>query len=262
MARFLVFTLAGPVMAFGDVAPGERRGSASRPSRSALLGLIAAALGLRREDLRQARLAAMLAFAVRIDSAGHRLVDFHTTLTAPTRRGRRFATRREEVGAPDRSIVLSQRSYYVDAAFTIVALGLTQDHFSLEDLAAALARPRLSIHAGRRACPLGLPPAAEVIEARSLPAALDTYDVLQARNAARGRLRGAFDIPASAPATLAIDVAFAERDLMGAARVNRREERRDVPVDRTRWQFAPRTELVAELGDQAAVDQAAPGATP
>ena len=65
MARFLVFTLAAPLMSFGDVAPCERCVGFDRPSRSALSGLISAALGLRRDDSRQAALAASLAFAVR-----------------------------------------------------------------------------------------------------------------------------------------------------------------------------------------------------
>jgi CRISPR system Cascade subunit CasD len=176
MPCFLVFTLAGPLMAFGDVAPGERRVGVDRPGRSALLGMLAASLGLRREDERQQQLASSLAFAIRVDSPGETLVDYHTTQTAPARRGRRFATRREELEVDDLGTILSQRAYRTDAAFTVAAINVGDGPFSLRQIADSLARPMWPLHVGRRACPLGLPPAAALIEADDVPAALASYD--------------------------------------------------------------------------------------
>ena len=48
--RFLVFTLYSPLGSFGEIAVGERRMSWARPGRSAVLGLVAAALGYERTE--------------------------------------------------------------------------------------------------------------------------------------------------------------------------------------------------------------------
>ena len=47
---FLVFQLQAPLAAWGDIAVGECRPTMAYPGQSALLGLLAAALGVRRED--------------------------------------------------------------------------------------------------------------------------------------------------------------------------------------------------------------------
>jgi CRISPR system Cascade subunit CasD len=247
MPCFLVFTLAGPLMAFGDVAPGERRVGVDRPGRSALLGMLAASLGLRREDERQQMLASSLAFAIRVDSPGEALVDYHTTQTAPARRGRRFATRREELAVDDLGTILSQRAYRTDAAFTVAAISVADGPFSLRQIADSLTRPIWPLHVGRRACPLGLPPAAALIEADDVPAALVFYDESEDKIPERATLRRAFRLGARAGAALAAEAAFAERNLLGAARIQRHESRRDEPGSRTRWQFSSRVEIIAHL---------------
>ena len=48
---FLVFQLQGPMAAWGDTAVGEFRPSLDAPGLSSLVGLLGAALGLRREDV-------------------------------------------------------------------------------------------------------------------------------------------------------------------------------------------------------------------
>ncbi|PAP57596.1 type I-E CRISPR-associated protein Cas5/CasD, partial [Salmonella enterica subsp. enterica serovar Braenderup] len=50
MSQYLVFQLHGPMASWGVDAPGEVRHSQAQPSRSALLGLLAAALGIRRDE--------------------------------------------------------------------------------------------------------------------------------------------------------------------------------------------------------------------
>ena len=247
MTRFLVFTLAAPLMSFGDVAPGERRVSFDRPSRSALIGLIAAALGLWRDDSRQAGLADSFAFAVRVDASGRRLTDYHTTQTAPARKNRRFATRREELLAEDLGTILSQRAYLTDAAFTIVALDAAPGPFSLDDIAGALMSPKLPIHAGRRACPLGLPPNPFLTDAPTVPEAFAAYDARENTLEARACLRRLYGLAPEGPAMVALDDAFEQHGLLGTIQINRRETRRDVPVDRLRWQFSLRNESVGHL---------------
>ncbi len=50
MTEFLCFRLHGPLASWGDIAVGERRPTSPHLSRSAVLGLVAGALGIRRDD--------------------------------------------------------------------------------------------------------------------------------------------------------------------------------------------------------------------
>src|SRR5689334_9905919 len=102
MPSFLTFTLAAPLASFGSIAVGERRASSDRPAKSAILGLVAGALGIEREDNEaHAALAHELFYAVRTENLKVRsprrlMTDYHTAQTPPQVRNRRFATRREE----------------------------------------------------------------------------------------------------------------------------------------------------------------------
>lgn len=250
----LVFTLAAPMMAFGEIAVDERRGTAPRPTRSAVLGLLAAALGLDRADPRQLALADGYDMAVRTDMAGRLLADYHTVQVPPTsainkvaKQSRRPSTRAEELAVGDLGTKLTRRDYLTDAAFTVLITKRDTAPAPLPELAIALERPRWRLSAGRRSCPLGLPPAPRVIEADTVVAALAAYD--QAEDGVPGRavLRSLFrsdrtwsngDRPA---APIAADLGL--EAVLGFA-ATRRETRRDAVADRSRWQFAPRVELV------------------
>lgn len=250
MTRFLIFTLAAPLMAFGDVAPGERRVSAARPGHGALTGLIAAALGLARDDPRQDALARSLAFAVRVDAPGVPLVDYHTTQTTPARRNRRFTTRRAELALPKEELntILSQRAYLTDAAFTIAAIGTEGEApFTWEAIAQALVRPGFVLHAGRKACPLALPPSARIVDAPDLPGAFSGYDALENAVAGRAHLRRIVLGAPTREATIALDAAYCSGGLAGAIRLQRVETRRDMPIDRARWRFGLREEHVGVM---------------
>jgi CRISPR system Cascade subunit CasD len=108
--NFLTFVLAGPLGAFGSLTVGERRETWDRPGRSAVLGLVAACLGVEREDedAHQA-LETGYGMALRIERMGPLLADYHTAQTAPQRKGRTFRTRREELATPDLYTILSRR---------------------------------------------------------------------------------------------------------------------------------------------------------
>ncbi|MCY4377532.1 MAG: type I-E CRISPR-associated protein Cas5/CasD, partial [Spirochaetaceae bacterium] len=110
--RILLFTLYAPMASFGEVAVGERRMSWARPGRSAVLGLVAAALGNKRADeAAHRKLEDALHYAVRTDAPGRPLIDYHTAQTPRARRGRTFATRREELRSENLHTVLSTREW-------------------------------------------------------------------------------------------------------------------------------------------------------
>lgn len=177
MATFLVFHLYGPLASWGEIAVGEVRPSATRPTRSALLGLLAAALGLRRtEEEAQANLAAGLRFAVRVDRGGVPIADYHTAQVKAPRRGFAPATRAEQLSArrDDLETILSRREYRCDAAYTVAAWRVGETAPPLEALCAALGHPFFPLYLGRKSCPLAWPLGAKTVEAESLGALLQS----------------------------------------------------------------------------------------
>ncbi|GAB6036465.1 type I-E CRISPR-associated protein Cas5/CasD [Fundidesulfovibrio butyratiphilus] len=193
MAAYLLFQLYGPLQSYGGVCPGEIRDSWPHPSKSAVLGLVAGALGITRDD--GEALAALdrgYWFAVRQDAPGAPLFDFHTAQTRPGKRGR-FASRRQELTKglkPGESplTILSTRHYLQDALFTacLRPAGERAPH-SLEALAQALRRPVFAPYLGRKSCPPGLPCAPRVVEAEGLAQAFARY---APGRLVRGRLPG------------------------------------------------------------------------
>ena len=234
MAELLLFQLVAPLGAFGGVAVGERRETAARPSHSALAGILGAALGLERNDPRQASFAAGLAFAVRRDHVGPLLADYHTAQTPPAKKGKSWATRREEL-AGEVNTILSRRDYHSDCAFTIACLVTMGTVASSGDLASALRRPRFTLYLGRKSCPLGLPPDPFTVEASALDAAFAEYDRF------REKRRPAFPWTDTVAETAA-DEAFLVRGLARREDISRVEKRRDAVVDRRGWRFDLRDE--------------------
>lgn len=174
---FLLFRLAGPMAAFGDIAVGEWRGVWGEPSKSGVLGLVAAALGLTREaEADHLALESGLGFAVRIDAPGQPLRDYHTAQAPKAGRNRRWRTRQEELAERDNlNTVLSERIYRVEARAT-VALWRKAGNIELAALAEALARPRFVLSLGRKSCPPAELLRPLVLSADSLLAAFDAYD--------------------------------------------------------------------------------------
>jgi len=160
MARYLILRLDGPMQAWGTHTFEDFRPSNLYPTRSGLLGLLAACLGIERSDhVGQAALAASVEFSVRVDTGverldrklpmkkpGVKLPDFHTVMDA-----------RKVDGKVNKFPVVSRREYLFDAAFT-VAVGVKSDApVALEVIADALRRPLYTPTLGRRACPTTRP---------------------------------------------------------------------------------------------------------
>jgi len=235
MPEFLTFALAAPLAAMGEIAVGERRGRWDRPGRSAVLGLIAACLGLAREDeAAHDALEAGYGLALRIQHVGPLLPDYHTAQVPPTRRGRRFATRAEELSAKDLETILSRRDYRTDMVVLAALWGRPGARWSLSEMETALRAPQYVPYFGRKSCPLMLPLAPQRIEAAD--------PVVSLTDRANGgpeperrlvRLRSAAVVTMTA----------ADAGDFGLP-IQRVEIRRDALVSRQRWQFALREEAV------------------
>lgn len=240
MKEFLIFTIYAPTSSWGDIAVGENRGSWDRPSRSAVLGLVAAALGLTRDDrLGHEDLERCYGVAVRLDVGGVTSVDFHTAQTASAAivRKRKPATRAQLLDIPDPETILSRRSYRHDALSTIAMWVRSEPRWSLESLSDSLRRPAFVLFAGRKANALGLPLNPELVSAETLaealsvrPAGWEQLQIVDCEHMRRPRgLTEALEV--SHDPCVGFESGLSPL---------RREVRRDGSPDRIRWQFSSR----------------------
>lgn len=133
----LMLRLAGPLQSWGSESRFVRRTSETAPTKSGIIGLLAAAQGRRRVDEIEDLVG--LSLVVRIDQEGVVLRDFHTAHN-PKR--------------PRANIPLSQRYYLNDAVFTAFLGGPPA---TVEGLAQAIVDPAFPISLGRRSC-IPVPP--------------------------------------------------------------------------------------------------------
>ena len=175
MRDYLMFRLYGPLASWGDIAVGEYRPSFAHPSKSAIIGLLAAALGIRRnEEERLQRLAESCFFAVRVDEMGILLRDYHTTQVPSAKKGVTHYTRKSELATEELNTILSSRDYRCDAVYT-VAISLSDDApHSARELTAALQNPVFTLYLGRKSCPLALPLQPQIINSATLREAFES----------------------------------------------------------------------------------------
>ncbi|WP_341668070.1 type I-E CRISPR-associated protein Cas5/CasD [Alcaligenes sp. SDU_A2] len=174
MQQYLVFRLYGPLASWGTTAVGEERPTASMPSRSALLGLLGAALGIRRDDeTALSALQSSVCFGIKQCAPGTLLRDYHTAQVPPQRSKVVHLTRQSELSDPSPETILSKRDYRCDGLW-VVAVWLSQGAvYTLEQLQQALRQPVFQLYLGRKSCPPALPLAPALCSAVNLKDALN-----------------------------------------------------------------------------------------
>ena len=243
--EYLVFTLAAPMASFGTVAVGERRSGDVRPTKSQIVGLLAAALGIERtENDRLDAIASGIGYAVRMDHPGTPGIDYHTAQVPPTTRKRRYFTRAEEMAAPkwELETVLSRREFRTDVLATVCVWLKGGGGPSLQSFVDALRTPAFTLAAGRKAFPLMLPCRPEIIAVTTVFDALQNYDMVT-RPGVRDLLeaRGMNTRDRGTPVRVYAD---AEAVLGATGSTHEHRQSRDVPVNRAKWQFDMRREVV------------------
>ena len=181
MPNFLIFQLYGPLSSWGDIAVGEYRPSHRCPSKSAIMGLVAAALGIERsEEEKHIRLNQCFKFGV-CAHGGDLMRDYHTSQVPPVERSKRkYFTRREELLlSSKKGTILSQRDYYTDSFYKIALWVNDCNYFSLEQVKKAFERPRFVLYLGRKSCPLALPLNPNITSGISLKEALDKFNLYE-----------------------------------------------------------------------------------
>lgn len=132
----LLLKMSGPLQSWGTQSRFRRRDAGHEPSKSGVIGLVAAALGRSRnepvDDL------VSLRFAVRTDASGTLIRDYQTA--------------KNWVKNPKDDASLSTRMYLSDAIFVVALEG---ERGQLEIIESALKKPVYPLYLGRRACPAG-----------------------------------------------------------------------------------------------------------
>ena len=143
----LLLRLAAPLQSWGTDSKFEIRNTAREPSKSGVVGLLAAALGRKRdadfEDLNQLR------FGVRVDQEGELLHDYHIASIHG------YGPTIEKIKQYDKKPFITHRYYLSDAIFLV---GLeSEDRNFLSVLENAIKKPAFPLFLGRRSCPPSLP---------------------------------------------------------------------------------------------------------
>ncbi|OEY65567.1 type I-E CRISPR-associated protein Cas5/CasD [Marinobacter sp. X15-166B] len=175
MKPYLVFRLYGPMASWGLPAVGGDRQTAASPTRSAILGLLGAALGVKRENKEELQaLQDSVLVAIKQTVPSTLMRDYHTTQVPSSNNKVVHHTRKSELSAAKLNTILSGRDYRCDGLW-VVAISLTeQAAFSLENLQAALLKPVYPLSLGRKSCPLAVPLMPKVLAPCMLKEALDT----------------------------------------------------------------------------------------
>lgn len=177
----LLMRLAGPMQSWGIDSKFDVRRTEREPSKSGVIGMAAAALGIARQDKEALRPLAALRFGVRVDREGRMLRDFH------------MARQEQKNG----SSYVTYRYYLADAVFTA---GLEGDRALLEQIGQALRAPAFPLYLGRRSCPPTLPLCLGIRQG-SLLDVLRT-EPMQGRKPETGKLRIVADADPADPAAV------------------------------------------------------------
>jgi len=139
---YLALLLDAPLQSWGFASRFQRRTTGLHPTKSGVIGLVCAALGIGKgtdaEHATLPQLAALKMTSIAITRDYPRLEDFHTVQN----------TRRAS-GKPNNDPVVTRRQFLADAKFGIILAG---DRALLERMAEKLRDPVWGVWFGRKSC--------------------------------------------------------------------------------------------------------------
>ncbi|MGI6357083.1 MAG: type I-E CRISPR-associated protein Cas5/CasD [Bacillota bacterium] len=141
----LLLRLEGPLQSWGERARWDYRDSSPFPTKSAVIGLIACAMGISRASTEIVEMHAALKMGVRADRPGTMMTDYQTVSGIIRTAGGGQRGNKGEV-----TTIISQRQYIQDGAFLVAVTG---EKGLLQRCAAALQHPVWPIFLGRKSCP-------------------------------------------------------------------------------------------------------------
>ena len=150
-ANTLFLRLEGPLQAWGDQQSKlVVRRTAEAPTKSGVIGMLCAALGISRPKAAEWWLPTLSALRMgsRIDSSGYRWWDYHTVgakMQMPIAEGE---------GKTKKGAMLTRREYLCDASFLVALQG---EPNLIAELMAAMRAPKWTLYLGRKSCPPSRP---------------------------------------------------------------------------------------------------------
>ncbi|MFF4128328.1 type I-E CRISPR-associated protein Cas5/CasD [Microbispora rosea] len=146
----LLLRLAGPLQSWGDQSAFNRRETRPQPTKSGVIGLLAAATGHPRHEPLGDLL--NLSMGVRVDQEGTLLRDYHTVSDyqgRPLPQAGVSAKGVQKPTSPTKYTHITQRFYLQDAVFVAAVAGPKP---LMESLAEAVTHPAFPLALGRRSC--------------------------------------------------------------------------------------------------------------
>ena len=155
--KTLIFGFNAPMASFGTASKAKLRDTESRPTKSAILGMCAAALGYDREAAD--KLGPLYKLNVATWSTYRGKIDDYQTISAFDRaRGPMTSFRRAQMTRYDMTTDNKVRKIFLTDVQVRAALWANEAESEalLEEIGAALPQPVFSLYAGRRSCPISL----------------------------------------------------------------------------------------------------------
>lgn len=143
--KYLALYLDAPLQSWGASSQFDCRTSNSSPTKSGIIGLLCASLGIARSDEQQIAILASLNMEVYILDPGSRMSDFHTIGADKDNLAGLIKTANEEKGGT----VLTYREYLENAKFGILLFGQKE---IIKKCAHALKNPKWGVWFGRKSC--------------------------------------------------------------------------------------------------------------
>ncbi len=145
----LALLLDAPLQSWGYQSKFDRRTSFSSPTRSGILGMLCAAMGVDRADSETLAEFADLEITVYTLQNNGRLTDYHTVGGGYNRKTHQRNLVSTAEGKPRKDPVQTYREYLQSSTFGVVLRGPRNQ---LEPIGEALQNPRWGIWLGRKAC--------------------------------------------------------------------------------------------------------------
>lgn len=204
--KTILLKFSGPLQSYGTSSHFQTRYTDYYPSKSAVLGLLAACLGYRRDEEEKLRELSTLKFAVRIDQQGGLLKDYHTAITD-----------KEIVEIPQTYV--TNRYYLEDALFVVALSGMDE---LIDTLIKAIKSPYFQPFMGRRSLPVPV----DFFLGESAEDILDSLRKLPWQAATwYKKKKGKQGIGEKIPLEV-----YADEEILAEGKIIRSKLRRDVPV--------------------------------
>lgn len=144
--KTVLLRLEGPMQSWGTSSRFELRDTELEPSKSGVVGLVGAALGVRRGDTERLAELAKLSMCVRVDRAGVQRSDYQTAGGGSWPGRKRYGVYKAS-GAASSDATLSRRYYLADASFVV---GLAGNDVLAQEIDDALRAPKWPLFLGRK----------------------------------------------------------------------------------------------------------------